>query len=149
MRELVVAVRTIRAEMQVPAKEPVRCIVNTKDSKLAGFLRQNTGLVQQLVLISGLEFSAERPSKSSLAVIPGCEVYVPLDGVVDFEREFGRIEKEATRLRQAVAQIDTKFANPSFAERAKPEVVESEKERRQELAGKLARLEAQVEALRT
>jgi len=69
--------------------------------------------------------------------------------VVDFERELGRIEKEAARLRQAVAQIDAKFANPSFAERAKPEVVESEKERRQELADKLARLEAQVGALRT
>jgi len=149
MRELVVAARTIRAEMQVPAKEPVRCIVNTKDSALAEFLRQNTGLVQQLVLVSGLEFSAERPHKSSLAVIPGCEVYLPLEGVVDFERELGRIEKEAARLRQAVAQIDAKFANPSFAERAKPEVVESEKERRQELADKLARLEAQVGALRT
>ena len=148
MRELVVAVRTIRSEMQVPAKQPVRCIVNTSDAKLAGFLKQNAGLVRQLVLVDELEFGAERPHKSSLAVVPGGEVYVPLEGVVDFERELGRLEKEAANLRQAMAAIDAKFANPEFERRAKPEVVEGERRRRDELSGKLDRLAQQLEAFR-
>ncbi len=149
MRELVVAVRTIRAEMQVPAKEPVRCIVNTRDRARAAFLARHAGLVRQLVLVSDLEFGADRPPQSSLAVIPGGEVYVPLAGVVDFERERGRLEKEAAKLQGAVTAIDAKFANPDFAARARPEVVESERERRTELAGKLERLTAQLAALRS
>ncbi|MEO0080967.1 MAG: valine--tRNA ligase [candidate division WOR-3 bacterium] len=148
MRELVAAVRNIRSEMAVPAKVPVRCIVNTADTRLARFLEENVGLVRQLVLVSDLEFSAERPRQSSLAVIPGGEVYVPLAGVVDFERELDRIEKEAAKLRQAIAAIDAKFANPNFEQRARPEVVEGERLRRQELADKLGRLERQLEALR-
>jgi valyl-tRNA synthetase len=44
-----------------------------------------------------------------------------------------------------VAGIDAKFANPEFAAKAKPEVVESERERRVEFAGKLARLRSQLD----
>jgi valyl-tRNA synthetase len=146
MREMIVAVRNIRAEMEVPAKAEVRCIVNTADSRLSGFLRQSESLVKELAGVSGLEFGTERPEKSSIAVLPGCEVYVPLAGVVDVERELDRMKKEIANLEKLVAGIDSKFANPSFAERAKPEVVENEKARREEFAGKLARLRAQLDA---
>jgi valyl-tRNA synthetase len=146
MRELVVAVRTVRAEMQVPAKQPVKCIVNTRDEKLAGFLKRNTELVRQLVLVSEIEFGAERPDKSSLAVIPGCEVYVPLAGIVDIEQEVVRIRKEVESLRKALAGLAAKFANPDFVARARPEVVEGERGRRAELEDKLARLERQLES---
>jgi len=177
LRELIAAVRTIRAEMHVPAREPVGVIVHTEDCELARFLAENAGLVRQMVPVSDLRFGAERPRRSSLAVIrggrrpesgaapespvrisdsredsrceaPGCEVYVPLEGVVDFDRELGRMEKEVANLRQVLAGIDAKFANPSFAERARPEVVEAERQRREEFSDKLTRLERQLEGLK-
>ena len=146
MRELIVAVRNIRAEMEVPARTPVRCIVNTADAGLAEFLRLNEGLVGELAAVSGLEFGAKRPEKSSVAVLPGCEAYVPLAGVVDVEKELDRMKKEVANLEKLVAGIDAKFANPEFAARAKPEVVENERARRAEFADKLARLKAQLDA---
>ena len=146
MRELIVAVRNIRAEMEVPAKTEVRCIVNSADAELAGFLRMSEGLVRELAGVSGLEFGGTRPEKSSVAILPGCEVYVPLGGVVDVEKELGRMKKEITNLARLVAGIDAKFANPEFASRAKPEVVEAERDRRAEFSSKLERLKKQLES---
>jgi len=146
MRELIVAVRNIRAEMAVPAKTKVPCIVNSAYGGLAEFLRKSEGLVRELAGVSGLEFGTTRPERSSVAVLSGCEVYVPLEGVVDVEKELGRMKKEIANLDRLVASIDAKFANPDFAFRAKPEVVEAERARRAEFSGKLVRLKKQLES---
>jgi len=146
MRELIVAVRNIRAEMEVPAKTEVRCIVNSADAGLVDFLRQSETLVRELAGVSALEFGTTRPEKSSVAVLPGCEVYVPLAGVVDVKREIGRMKQEIADMEQLVAAIDAKFANPDFASRAKPEVVEAERSRRAERVSKLERLRKQLDA---
>ena len=148
MREVIVAVRNIRAEMEVPARTEVRCIVNSADARLAGFMKESEALVRELAGVSGLEFGTKRPEKSSVAVLPGCEVYVPLEGVVDVEKELERMKKEIANLEKLVAGIDAKFANPDFASRAKPEVVEAERSRRGEFASKLERLRKQLDAWR-
>jgi len=148
MRELIVAVRNIRAEMEVPAKTEVRCIVNSADAGLIDSLKQSEGLIRELAMVSALEFGTTRPEKSSIAVLAGCEVYVPLAGVVDVEKELDRMRKEIANLEKLVAGIDAKFANPEFAARAKPDVVEAERGRRADFADKLTRLRAQVEAWR-
>jgi len=148
MRELIVAVRNIRAEMEVPAKTEVRCIVNSADTRLAGFLKNSEALVQELAGVSALVFGKTRPEKSSVAVLPGCEVYVPLEGVVDVDKELDRMKREIANLQKLVAGIDAKFANPDFVSRAKPDVVEAERSRRAEFAGKLERLRKQLDAWR-
>ena len=55
------------------------------------------------------------------------------------------MKKEIANLEKLVAGIDAKFANPDFAARAKPEVVEAERGRRDEFASKLERLRKQLE----
>jgi valyl-tRNA synthetase len=80
-----------------------------------------------------------------VAVLPGLEAYVHLAGVVDVAKELGRIREELARLDRLVAGIDAKFANPDFVARARPEVVESERQRRAEFADKRDRLRQQLE----
>ncbi len=145
LRELIVAIRNIRAEMEVPARAVVECVVNTNDEELARFLRSNEGLARDLALIAGFRFESHRPSQSSVAVLPGLEAYVPLAGIVDVDRELGRIRAELARLDGLVAGIDAKFANPDFEARARPEVVENERRRRAELADRRERLHRQLE----
>jgi len=120
--------------------------VNSPDAGLTEFLKKSEGLVRELAGVCALEFGTSRPEKSSVAVLPGCEVYVPLAGVVDVEKELDRMKKEIANLEKLTAGIDAKFANPNFAARAKPEVVEAERHRRAEFSSKLERLMKQVES---
>ncbi|MEO0085098.1 MAG: valine--tRNA ligase [candidate division WOR-3 bacterium] len=149
LREVITAVRNIRAEMQVPARTRVECVVNISSPEQAGFLKDSAGLVAELAGVSNLRFESGRPPKSSVAVLPGCEVYVPLGDVVDVERELGRMRKETETIAGLIAAIDAKFANPDFAAKARPEVVESERQRRAELEDRLVRLRRQLESWRT
>jgi valyl-tRNA synthetase len=146
LRALIAAVRNIRAEMEVPARAVVDCIVNTGDRETAGFLRQNEDLAKDLAKVSGFRFETKRPPQSSTAMLPGLEVYVPLAGVVDVEKEVDRIKTEVANLARLIGGIDAKFSQPSFAARAKPEVVENERRRRAEFQGKLERLQRQLDA---
>ncbi len=147
IRELITAVRNIRSEMRVPARQAVECVVKTVDPGLVDFLKANEEVVLRNARIQRLRFEDARPPKSSMAVAAGAELYVPLEGIVDIELETGRIEKEVEKLAGAVRAIDAKFANPNFEKRARPEVVEGERRRRQELGDRLGRLRGQLEAL--
>uniref|UniRef100_A0A7C4GF96 Valine--tRNA ligase n=1 Tax=candidate division WOR-3 bacterium TaxID=2052148 RepID=A0A7C4GF96_UNCW3 len=146
LRDIITAVRNIRAEMQVPAKARVECIVNVQNRQLAAFLESGTGLIAELAGVSALRFDSSRPPQSSVAVLSGCEVYIPLGDIVDVERELARIRREANTLAGLIAGIDEKFANPDFAARARAEVVENERRRRAELEDKLLRLRRQLES---
>ncbi|MFO7638889.1 MAG: valine--tRNA ligase [bacterium] len=149
LRELVSAVRNIRSEMRVPAKAEITCLVRSADTGLLAFLDAGAGLVRTMARVSRLDCGppGDRPAKSSLAVIAGAELYVPLEGIVDLEQEATRIGRELANLRQALAGIDAKFANPEFAARARPEVVENERARQAEMKDRLARLKRQLESL--
>ena len=82
-----------------------------------------------------------------MANVPGAEVCVPLAGVVDLARETARLRKEVDSIGRLIRGIEAKFANPDFERRARPEVVENERERLAGFRDKLGRLERQLESL--
>ena len=77
----------------------------------------------------------------------GLEVYVGLAGHVDLSAERARMEKERGKLEADVAKLDKKLSNEGFLAKAAPEVVAKDRGRRDELADKLARLNAQIAEL--
>jgi valyl-tRNA synthetase len=146
MLALIVGIRQVRAEMRVPAKEEVECVVNTTDERFAQFLKEQEGLISGLARLSALRFGSQRPAESSLIVFSDCEAYIPLSGIVDVKRELERLRKEAEELKGLIAEIDRRLANPDFLARAKADVIERQQGRRQEFAARLDRLTRQLEA---
>ncbi|MGQ9708576.1 MAG: valine--tRNA ligase [bacterium] len=145
MLDLVVGIRQVRAEMRVPAKREIECLVNTADERFAQFLKEQEGLLFGLAGVSGLRFGSQRPAESSAIVFSDWEAYIPLSGIVDVKRELQRLVKEAAELKGLIAEIDRRLANPDFLARAKAEVIEREQQRRQEFAARLNRLNRQLE----
>ena len=70
-----------------------------------------------------------------------------LEGLIDFEKEKARLDKEATKLANELAGLEKRLANPDFVNRAAPEVVESSRARTTELQDQIAKLKALLEAL--
>jgi valyl-tRNA synthetase len=132
---VVAAVRTMRSEMQIPPARSLQVIVRPKDAAMAAALEANRPAVAALVRGEvTVDPAATRPPQSALAVAEGCEVYVPLEGVVDLGAERRRLERELGRAEEELGRLEAKLGRAEFRERAPAEVVAREEARRAEQA---------------
>jgi len=150
MRELIIGIRNIRAEMQIDIKKDVSCFINTTDEKLSDFLlsQEIQNLIFNLAKVSDLQAAKTRPAQSSVIVIKGLEAYVPLAGLIDFDKERARIQTEIESLGQELDKITRLLADQNFITKAKPAIIEREKERKEKLEDKITRLKSALEALK-
>jgi valyl-tRNA synthetase len=75
------------------------------------------------------------------AVGDGAIIYLPLEGIVDIAEEKARLAKQQDELMRVIGGIDKKLSNENFVTRAKPEVVERERVRRDEFMAKLKQVQ--------
>ena len=75
-------------------------------------------------------------------MVYGATVLLDLAGAVDLDKERARLERDAAAIRGELGKIAQKFANPQFVAKAKPEVIEEQREREAEAKAALARIEA-------
>jgi valyl-tRNA synthetase len=72
---------------------------------------------------------------------------LPLAGIFDFEKEKQRLEKEQKQILLEMQKLESKINNPSFVEKAKPEVVEKEREKYNTWKEKLESIERALEKI--
>lgn len=75
------------------------------------------------------------------------ELFVPLEGVLDFKEESRRLQKEISKLEPELARIQKKLTNNAFLSRAPADIVAKEKDKLERLGGKVDKLQAQLEKL--
>ena len=81
------------------------------------------------------------------AVLGELELFVPLEGVLDFQEESQRLQKEISKLEPELARSQKKLANKEFLNRAPENVVAKEQDKFQRLGVKLDKLQRQLERL--
>jgi valyl-tRNA synthetase len=128
--DFVSAIRTVRSESRISPAVELAVTVKPAGPAVAA------ALASGLAVIGGLARAAitvsrdgARPAGSAVATTPSGDVFVRLEGVVDFEAERQRLRKEIERARKEIAFLEGKLNRPEFVERAPAEVVERERER--------------------
>ena len=129
VQRIVGQVRTIRAEMNVPPSTQAPVLVKTESDRLSDALAHHKEQVGVLAKASRLEFGTDlkKPPLSGSAVVSGAEIYVPLEGIIDVDRERQRLKKELDKLTVLLEKTGKKLQNQAFLEQAPAEVVEAEK----------------------
>ncbi|ACX51457.1 valyl-tRNA synthetase [Ammonifex degensii KC4] len=135
LQEVVRAVRHLRAEMQVPPGKRATVILVTPEAEKMGLLEEHRRIVEslsagELVLKETL---LEKPVNAAHAVAAGVEIYLPLEGLIDVEKERARLQKELKELEEELARVRRKLDNPSFLAKAPAEVVAKERAKEEEL----------------
>ena len=147
--DIVGAVRSIRARYGISPKQALDVIVKPKDKKVGELISSQVDLIKRLANTS--EFSvdekAAKPKSASVVVANGAEIYILLEGLVDFEAEKKRLSKELDALKKDEAMFSKKLSNPGFLKNAKPEIVEKDKEKLAKIQDNLSRLENQIKEL--
>ncbi|MBW2091325.1 MAG: valine--tRNA ligase, partial [Deltaproteobacteria bacterium] len=151
IQDVVTAVRNIRGEMNVPPSLEVEIVAVDEDPENRRLLEQQSGDILKLVRGKSLEIisSQKKPEGAAAAVAGTVEVFVKLKGLINFDEEARRLQKELEKLEKDIARSDKKLANEDFLTKAPAEVVTREKEKgrllkekRDKLAANLERVEA-------
>ena len=146
--EVVSGIRSTRARYGISPKQALAAVVKASGAD-AALLEEQRGLLASMANLDELEIgeAAEKPAESAVVLGAGVEAYVKLSGLVDFDAERARLQKEQKTLAADVAKLEKKLSNPGFLAKAKPEIVEKDTAKRDELAEKLALVEAQLASL--
>jgi len=143
---LITLVRAVRAEMNVPPGARIPLLLRDVDDAAKERLARHRELIVTLARLSSADVHEGPPPAGAVQdAVEGATVLLPIAGIIDVAAERARLGKEIARLDGEVARVDKKLANESFVAKARPEVVETERERRSEAQAARARLD---EALR-
>jgi valyl-tRNA synthetase len=146
--ELVTTVRSVRTEMNIPGSSliPIE-FVNPSDAtkRRAEFWGAT---LNRLARISGSTFTSEVKSGSAQIVVGSEIATLPLAGVIDLDAERARLAKEMAKAEADIARVDAKLGNANFVARAPEEVVEEEKDKREEAQARKAKIAEALERLK-
>src|SRR5581483_4473340 len=143
--DLVTAVRSLKAEMNVTAEIPLVLVaVSPATDARAG---RWADVIKRLARLSSMSVSPAPPGAVQL-VVRGEVAALPLKGVIDFSAERARLEKELSRALADIARVDGKLGNADFLRRAPEEVVEGEREKRAEAEARRLKIIEALERLK-
>jgi valyl-tRNA synthetase len=151
LQAAIVAARTIRAEHDLAPRQEIPLVLATNDAAVRDLLVKQTPAIASLCRASVRvePDDGQTPEKTAISVADRVRVLVPLEGLVDFEKERERLARELKKVSNDLASVEKKLSNEGFVARAPQEVVAQERERQRELAGKREHLETALSALGT
>jgi valyl-tRNA synthetase len=142
--DLVSAVRSVRAEMNMSPATPIPLVLAGVSAATRERAGRWTEVLQRLARLGEISFADRAPQGAVQLLVRGETAALPLKGVIDLAAERARLEKEMSKVEADIKRVDAKLGNANFVARAPEEVVEEEKAKRDEAQ---ARKQKIVEAL--
>ncbi|MGA9727735.1 MAG: valine--tRNA ligase [Methylocella sp.] len=145
--ELISEIRSLRAEMNVPAAAQIPLILVNASPEAKSHAKGWDETIMRLARLSEISFAPEAPEKSVQMIVRKTIAALPLQGIIDFEAEKTRLAKEIARLKGEADKIETKLRNADFVARAPEDVVEENRERREDALSRMEKLAAALARL--
>ncbi|MCL2165159.1 MAG: valine--tRNA ligase [Oscillospiraceae bacterium] len=130
LMDLIKGIRNIRSEMNVPPAKKVNAIFVTVDDGIARILEDGRSFIERLASVLPYSVVASKaliPNNAAMTVARGVEAFLPLDDLIDVEKELARLEKEKQTLLGEVKRAEGKLNNPGFTSNAPEKIVNEEK----------------------
>lgn len=126
-------IRNMRAEMNVPPSRKAKTIFVASDAKEQQILEEGRGYFSSLGFSSETVIQVDKsgiPSDAVSSVLAGVEVFIPLEDLIDIEKEIERLEKEIENLQKELDRVNKKLSNKGFVSKAPKKVIDGEREKK-------------------
>ena len=139
LQNIITGIRNIRGEMNISPAKKLKVLLKT--SKLDD---DQVAYIKSIARIEELLFGneVEKPKGSASAILKNCEIFIPLEGIIDLDIEKERLNKEISRLEGALIGVDKKLSNERFVNNAPQEVVDNEKAKKADWENSIQKLKA-------
>lgn len=143
--------RNIRAEMNVPPSKKAKMIFVTTGEAEKATLLEGASFFQRLAGASEVAVQTDKagiPADAVGTVIAGAEIFIPLDELIDIEKEIERLTKEKANLEGELKRVEGKLGNEGFVAKAPPKVIEEEKAKREKYLDMYQKVVERLEGLK-
>lgn len=133
------AIRNMRAEVNANPGKKIPAIMLVSED-LREVVAHNDSYIKLLGGIDNLELrplNGEKPENAMAAVVTGIEIYLPLAGLIDVEKETQRLSKELAAMEKDLQRAGGKLNNAGFLAKAPEDVIAKERAKYEELSGKI------------
>ncbi len=142
--EIVSGVRTVRAEKNIPHKEPLALLIRTNGESVPLPFGE---VIVKLCNLSAISVTDRKPDNAVSFMVKTTELFVPLEDKLDVESEITKIKKELEYNRGFLASVMLKLNNERFVSNAPAKVIEMEKAKKADARSKIASLEERLKSL--
>ena len=126
------AIRNMRSEMNVPLGKKADCMIAANKEEFLSVVNEAAPYIMNLATLETLDVQmtlTEKPEQSVTAVVDGIEIFLPLKGLIDMDKEIARLEKEVEKVNKEIERLEKKLNNEGFVAKAPADVIAGEKEK--------------------
>jgi valyl-tRNA synthetase len=147
--DLVTAVRSIRAEMNIPPATLTPLILANASAQTRARAESWDGVIKRLARLADISFADRVPEGAVQLLVRGDVAALPLKGVIDLSAEKARLDKEIAKVEADIKRVDAKLGNADFMARAPEEVVDEQREKRSEAEVRKVKIFEALERLKS
>jgi len=127
---LISAVRSVRAELNVPAGAKIPLLIKGANPETQNRLRDHGGVIERLARLASIADAPQKiPAGAVQEVLFEATLILPLADVIDIQAERARLAKTLEKLDAEIGKAESKLGNAAFVDRAPAQVIETERER--------------------
>lgn len=149
LKDIITAVRNIRAESNIAPSKGLDLLVRYLTADQKACLESNMDLLKAMAKLDNIECLADdQEAPLSVTKLVGkAELFVPMAGFINKEKELSRLQKEVEKVQGEIARIEKKLSNESFVAKAPEAVINKEREKMQGYEDAQAKLRQQMTAI--
>ncbi len=147
---IIKSVRNIRAEVDTPMSKQIQLLIQAETEAIAEELESERQYLERFCNPSKLIIATDldTPEQAMTAVVTGAQVYLPLEGLIDFDKEIARLEKELEKWTKEVQLVRKKLSNPGFVNKAPEAIVEKERQKEKDYLDKQEKVQERLKELK-
>lgn len=149
--DVIKSIRNIRSLENIPPSKKAQVIIGANSPENEGHLKGGVKYIENLASADEVEIYQtleQKPEQAMTAVVRGIEIFLPLKGLIDFEKESERLKKEIANMDKELTRVNGKLTNQGFLAKAPEEVIEKEKAKQVEYQSKKDALLERLESLK-
>jgi len=150
LQSMISEIRSVRADMNVPAGAKIDLIVQDADAKTQACLKTDDAILKQMARLSSISLlSGKPPARAIKSIVGEATLILPIADLIDLDKERERLQKQIAKLEDDIKKTDAKLGNEQFVANAPPEILDEFRGRKiefQRMIDKLATALSQLEA---
>ncbi len=148
--EAVTAIRNVKSEWKIANSKKVKVTVSTEDEDIRGAFEANRHHFATLAGVEQIDLQRDmQEMENAVAMIKdGYKMFLPLAGVIDYEKERQRLVKEKENLDREIQRVKGKLNNEGFVSKAPEKIVEAEREKLERYEKMIAEVNGSLEELK-